>query len=79
MGFKLNFKVAKEYIDTHSNGDIFYPEILVTGSGITDTITISQDGESLHMSADQFQEIVETAYWNSTVLDSFANSFRGTQ
>lgn len=59
MGYRLDLKIEKEYIDTWLNGDEFHSEIIVSGSSITDTISLEQDGVTVWFTVKQFTEFVD--------------------
>jgi len=60
MGYRLDFEVEKEYIDTWLNGDIYSPVIKITGSSVTDTINLEQDGVNIGFTLGQFKEFIHT-------------------
>lgn len=58
MGYKLDFEVEKEYIDTWADGDIFQSAIKVSGSSVTDYIFLEQDGKTVAFTVSQFREMI---------------------
>lgn len=74
MGFRLDFKVDREFIDHGpDNKPYYHEEIHITGNSITDTICIKQGNDIIGMSDYQFKELIQevrkSSLWYSLGLD----------
>lgn len=62
MGYRLDYYIEREFYDEFCGDEVWMEEIHLTGNGITDTVSITQDGVSITMTnyqAIKLRELLE--------------------